>query len=79
MVVYYEKEGDNVRNILAVEHEVMTPTLPANMDAKEQIAYYRDKNMDFVSLPYEMGGSIFDYRVCVNDLGQFIGLQPIIE
>lgn len=79
MVVYYEKQGDNLRNIVAVEHDVMSPTIPADMNTKEQISYYKSIGMDFVSLNYEMGGAIFDYKVCVNDLGEFIGLQPITE
>lgn len=77
MIVYYKKDGDNLRDIVMVEHEVMTPTLPANMETKDQISYYEENNVNFISLPYEMGGAIFNYRVCVNDKGEFIGLQPV--
>ena len=79
MIVYYEKNGGNLRSVIGAEYDVMSPTLPANMETKEQITYYRSKDMDFISLPYEIGGAIFDYKVCINDKGEFIGLQPITE
>lgn len=77
MVVFFESEGGLTRSIIMVEHEVMTPTIPANMELNEQIEYYEGIKAKFVALPYELGGKIFNYKVCVNDKEEFIGLQPI--
>ena len=76
MVVYYEKTLGLLRKIKAVEHDVMTPTIPANLDFKGQIEYYNSIGLEFISLPYELGGRIFEYSVCINESGEFIGLQP---
>lgn len=76
MVVYYEKTSGLLRKIKAVEHDVMTPTIPANLEIWEQIEYYNSIGLDFICLPYELGGKIFDYLVCINEAEEFIGLQP---
>ena len=77
MIVFFEKNGQSTRNITMVEHEVMSPTLPANMELNEKIKYFDEKNMSYVALPYELGGAIFNYKVCMNEKEEFIGLQPI--
>ena len=77
MVVFYKKNDINSGEIVMVEHEVMSPTIPANKDLTEKISYYNENEMAFISLPYELGGDIFNYRICFNDNGEFIGLMPI--
>lgn len=79
MVVFFESEGGSLRNILAVEHDVMSPTIPADYEIQDQIIYYNGIGMKFISLPYEMGGKIFNYKVCINEKEEFIGLQPITK
>jgi len=76
MIVYFKKNGEHTRDVEMVEHEVMTPTIPANMEVRERIQYFDNNGLTYVALPYELGGAIFDYRVCVNDKEEFIGLQP---
>lgn len=77
MVIFYENNGSNIRNIIMVEHDVMTPTIPADIDTVEgMVSYYSKKGFEFISLPYELKGKIFEYHVCVNNDGNFIGLQP---
>lgn len=75
MVIYYDNNGGTVRTIRMVEHDVMLPTMPANMDAHELVVYYNGIGLHYASVPYEMGGGVFHYDVCVNDTG-FVGLQP---
>ena len=77
MVVFFKKDGQQTRDIIMVEHEVMAPTLPANMEVNERIQYFDNQEMSYVALPYELGGGIFNYRVCMNDKEEFICLQPI--
>lgn len=77
MIVFFKKDGKPTRDITMVEHEVMSPTLPANMEVNERIQYFDNQEMSYVALPYELGGAIFNYRVCMNDKEEFIGLQPI--
>lgn len=34
------------------------------------------QNIGFVGVNYEMDLEIFNYKVCINEMGEFIGLQP---
>lgn len=79
MIVYFKKDGQATRDIAMVEHEVMTPTIPSNMETSEIIQYFENQEMSYVALPYELGGAIFNYKVCMNEKEEFIGLQPITE
>lgn len=76
MVIFYKNTGDNVREIKQAEHEVMTPTLPYNLSIKEKVLHYTKEGLNFVSLPYEVGGDIFNYNALVDTNDNFIGLQP---
>ena len=76
MVIFFNNEGANAREITQVEHNVMTPTFPGNMNLEEKIKHYNDENLRFVSLPYEIGGDIFNYNALVGKDDNFIGLQP---
>lgn len=77
MIVYFRKNGQSTRDVIMVEHEVMTPTIPSNMGTGEIIQYFENQEMSYVALPYELGGAIFNYKVCMNEKEEFIGLQPI--
>lgn len=76
MVIFFKNEGENVREITQAEHEVMTPTFPTNMDLNKKVEHYNNEGLRFVSLPYEIGGDIFNYNALVDSEGNFIGLQP---
>lgn len=75
MVVYFDKNG----KIMRASHNVMTPTLPANMSLVEKIVHYNELGLDFVCLNYELGASIFDYKVALDENTNFIGLVPLHE
>ena len=77
MIVYFRKNGQSTRDVIMVEHEVMTPSIPSNMETSEIIQYFENQEMSYVALPYELGGAIFNYKVCMNEKEEFIGLQPI--
>jgi hypothetical protein len=76
LVVFYNENNENIREVIMVEHDVISPTIPANRDINGKIEYYNENNMSYVSLPYEIGGEIFNYNLCFNN-GEFIGLVPI--
>lgn len=76
MVVFFNKNDKNVREIVMVEHDVMSPSLPANKELDEKIVYYEDNDISFVSFPYELGGEIYNYNLCFNENGEFIGITP---
>lgn len=75
MVIFFSNSG-NIRKIIHAEHYVMTPTFPANMNLEEKVEHYNKEELRFVSLPYEIGGDIFNYVALVNVDDNFIGLQP---
>ena len=77
MVVFYNKSDKNIREIIMVEHDVMSPTIPAKENMEGKINYYNTQDASFISLPYELGGDIFSYNLCFNDNGEFVGLAPI--
>lgn len=76
MVIFFKKNGGNIREITQAEHEVMTPTFPANMDLNKKVEHYNNEELRFVSLPYEIGGDIFNYNALIDGNGNFTGLQP---
>lgn len=75
MVIYFKNNGENIRDIIMVEHDVITPTIPYG-ETQEQIKYYESNGLMFISIPQEIGGEIFNYNICVNDNNEFVGLQP---
>lgn len=79
MIVYYENNDKLTRKIWEVEHGVMTPSIPYGYSIAECVEYYKGRGLSFVSLPYELHGEIWEYDVCVNEQGEFIGLKPIAE
>lgn len=76
MVIFFKNTGENAREITQAEHSVMTPTLPANLDLEGKVDHYNNEGLRFVSLPYEIGGDIFNYNALVDINDNFIGLQP---
>ena len=76
MVIFFKNTGENAREIILAEHNVMTPTLPANMSIEEKVDHYNNEGLRFISLPYEIGGDIFNYSALVDVNDNFIGLQP---
>ena len=49
------------------------------MSTIEQVIYYNEQGLDFVCLNYELGISIFDYKVARDEDTNFIGLIPVKE
>jgi hypothetical protein len=74
MVIFYDLD---TKEIVRTEDNTMNPILPANMTFEEQKSFYKKNNEGFISLPYEMGAYIFDYKLCFNLNYEFVGLQPI--
>ena len=75
MIIYFDSEG----NILEAEHNVMTPTISESLDLQQIIQEYEDEGVRFVSLPYELNSSVVNYKVLIDDNGDFKALQPISE
>lgn len=73
MIIFYDLD---TKEIVRTEDNTMNPILPANMTFEEQKSSYKENNEGFLSLPYEMGASIFEYKLCFNSSYEFIGLQP---
>lgn len=71
MIIYF----DDTKNIVMAQHDTLTP-IPENMTTEERKLYYEGINLSYVMIPYEIGGAIFDYKVCLNDKGEFVGLEP---
>jgi hypothetical protein len=76
MVIFFNNTGTNIREIKQVEHNVMTPTLPDNLNIDEKVEHYKNEGLRFISLHYEIGGDIFNYNALVDGEKNFIGLQP---
>jgi len=72
MVIYYNKE---TREIQYTERDVITPELIEG-DTSEKIEELDKENISFVSVPYEVDLEIFSYKVCLDEEGNFLGLQP---
>ena len=73
MVVFYDIDTKEIKR---TEDNTMIPVLPANMELEEKREYYKNLNENFISLPYEIGASIFGYNLCFDTKGNFIGIQP---
>lgn len=70
MVIFFDIDTKQIFNI---EENTMVSALPAGtMDEKKEIL--RKDNLDFISIPYEMGMEIFNYNLCFNSDGQFVGI-----
>ena len=76
MVIFFNNTGNNIREIKQAEHNVMTPTLPSKLTIEEKVEHYNSEGLRFISLPYEIGGDIFNYNALVDAKENFIGLQP---
>lgn len=72
MVIFYNLE---TKEILRTEDNRMTPALPTGT-LEEQKRTYSDEGIGVISLPYEMGINIFDYNLCFNESGAFVGITP---
>lgn len=73
MVIYYDVDTKEIKR---TEDNTMSPILPADMELEGKREYYKALHENFISLPYEIGASIFGYTLCFNTEGIFIGLQP---
>lgn len=77
MVIFYYKDTGMIK---AVENNVMTPTSPADKKTvADKVKYYNSIGLKFVSVPYELGAAIMNYKVLMNEAGEFTALYPIQE
>lgn len=72
MVIFYDLI---TKDILYTEKEVITPILPLG-NTEEKVEILNKQNIGFVGVNYEMNLEVFNYKVCINEMGEFIGLQP---
>ena len=75
MVVFYNIE---TKEIAMVEHDVMFPTLPANMTEEEITKFYKEEEkMAFISIPEseKPNGDVFGYGIIFDDKGEFKELK----
>ena len=71
MVLFYTNDGI----IKKVEHKVMTPSFPDDMDASEKAQYYKEEEgLNYIGLPYELKADVFEHRVVLDESGSFVGL-----
>lgn len=70
MVIFFDMDTKQIFNI---EENTMVPALPAGTTEEKKEILKRD-NLDFISIPYEMGMEIFNYNLCFNESGQFVGI-----
>lgn len=73
MVIIYDLDTKEIKR---TEDNTMAPVLPTNSTYDEKKEYYKKKNQNFISLPYEMGIYIFNFKLCFDENNNFIGLQP---
>ena len=72
MIIVYDKTTKAIHH---TEDNAMNPALPAGT-FEEKKAILALTNLDFISIPYEMGGYIWDYDLRFDENGFFRGLQP---
>lgn len=72
MVIVFNKDTKQIHH---TEDGTMSPKLPVG-SFDEKKAILAGEGLDFVSIPYEMGGYIVHFDLCFNDDGLFTGLQP---
>ncbi|MEW8993137.1 hypothetical protein [Clostridium sp.] len=73
MVIYYDLDSKEMKR---TEDNTMEPVLPVNMSSEDKFAHYKGEGEGVICLPYEMGIHIFDYELCFDTRGSFVGLQP---
>lgn len=73
MVIFY---NSNTKEMIRTEDNTMIPSLPANKTFDEKKVYYEEQGENFISIPYEMGVYIFNFKLNFDTNGNFIGLQP---
>jgi hypothetical protein len=73
MVIFYDS---TTKAIKRTEDNTMVPILPANKTFDEKKEFYKAQNEDFISIPYEMGSYVYDYKLCFDINNNFIGLEP---
>ena len=76
MVIFYDIDS---KKICMVEHDVIFPTLPANMTNEEIVKYYKEKeNMLFISIPEsnKPKGDIFSYDLSFDENGNLLEFIP---
>lgn len=72
MVVFYNLI---TKEIIYTERDKILPQLPIGT-TEEQSQILAQENIGFVGVPYEMDLEVFNYLVCHDEEGNFIGLQP---
>lgn len=73
MVIFYDLE---TKEMIRTEDYTMEPLLPMNTTFEEKKEFYKSQGQGFISLPYEMGMYVLNFRLCFDNNGIFTGLQP---
>lgn len=73
MIIIYDIA---TKNILQVENNVMIPTLPKteNETISEKRVIYQSEGRDFIGVPYEIDYHVFNFDLCFDAVGNFVGM-----
>lgn len=72
MIIVYDLD---TKDILSTEDNTIIPAFPIG-DTAEKVSVLKSEGRGFVSVPYELGLEVLDYRLVFNDANEFVGLQP---
>ena len=73
MVIVYDLI---TKEILSTEDDTIIPAFPIG-DTETKVSVLKSEGKGYVSVPYELGADILDYKLVFNDKDEFIGLQPM--
>jgi len=71
MVIIYDK---NTKAIVRTEDYTMQLTFPVGT-LEEQKAHFASLGQDFIIIPYELGGYVYNFNLSFDANGVFTGLQ----
>ena len=73
MIIFYDNTTGEIDSL---EHFTEIVNLPANLKGEELVRYYKEQGLNFISLPYELGSEAFNYKVIMEENGEFKALHP---
>ncbi|MED1603660.1 hypothetical protein [Alkalihalophilus marmarensis] len=71
MVIVYDLE---TKEIVSTEDNTLIPQIPVG-DTETKVNILKEDGRGFISVPYELGSSVNDYKLIFNENDEFIGLE----